>query len=1068
MKLKTISLLLLFLCSISNVTWAQRVNIDAAKTVAKNHLESIKGQVLKSTISSPNTINFTSVIPEVINNDTLYYILNDTINKGFIIVSADQRAWPILAYSTEGSFNEKKQPEALVNWMDNRKKEIEYIKKNDIQPNSTTIDSWKNLSLKSSAKINASVEPLIKTQWDQGCYYNSKCPIDNAGQCGNAYTGCTATAMAQIMKFWNFPTKGKGTHSYHHWTYGTLSADFGSTTYQWDQMPDKLISENDAVATLMYHCGVALEMDYGTSVSSAWDPRDELVKYFNYSSKAVMVNRDVFSTSDWINILKSELDLGHPIYYQGGGSVGHAFICDGYQGEEYFHFNWGWNGDYDGYYYLGSLNPGWHNFSTNHSIIMNLVPGDLPDGYDGLFLSSNQLDVATKGDTVSIDVCSSINWTVSTDQSWLALSTNAGNTGKTTLTITASENQSENDRSATVILSAVGYNDQIITINQNTAIDVTPNSLYNSVAEKAVSITKLKLTGSIDARDFKTMRDAMPRLTDVDLSDVTIIEYSGTEGTVYGNDVIYPENTIPEEAFMKASCNGDVLLKSIVLPSSTASIGSFAFGNCKYLSAVNIPSSVINIGERAFNACSSLINVNSNNPYYSSIDGVLFNKEQTELLQCPTSKNGTYTVPSSVVTIGSYAFENCIRITSVIIPSPVSKIKTWAFANCNNITDVSIPSSVSSIEENPFFHCSALINVDSNNPYYSSIDGVLFNKEQTELLQCPTSKTGTYTISSSVTSIGESAFSGCSMLTNVDIPPTVKSIRYGTFGYCTGLTAITIPESVVSIEPASFASCYSLNTVSIPSSVSSIGSHIFMDCKKIFSIYAHPIFPVDLTPSYGVFGLVDKTKCTLYVPYGSKAAYSEAVQWKDFTNIVELPNQVPIANAGIDKTVYENSVFTLDGTDSFDPESMELTYLWTSPVEFSSNSDNDPKPNYTAPEVTKDTTYAFSLVVNDGTIDSPADTIFVTVQNEINTGIHEKNDFNKFFVYPNPTTGLFEISIEGSQEQNYTIEVYNGFGQLKIAAGKVSRIDLSSFSNGVYFIKLITETKSYIQKIIKK
>ena len=218
--------LLFFLCSISSVIVAQPVSINTVKNVAKNHLVSVAGQTLKSAIGPQNTIEFTSVIPEVNDKDTLYYILNDTINNGFVIVSADQRVWPILAYSTEGSFKEKTQPEAFTYWMDNRKKEIEYIKRNNIEPGSATVASWKNLSLKSSAIETISVEPLIKTHWGQRCYYNSMCPADAAGPCGHTYTGCTATAMAQIMKYWNFPTNGMGSHSYSHHTYGTLSADF--------------------------------------------------------------------------------------------------------------------------------------------------------------------------------------------------------------------------------------------------------------------------------------------------------------------------------------------------------------------------------------------------------------------------------------------------------------------------------------------------------------------------------------------------------------------------------------------------------------------------------------------------------------------------------------------------------------------------------------------------------------------------------------------------------------------------------------------------------------------------
>lgn len=309
MKTKIKLLFAVSLCLISSVIVAQPVSIQTAVTIAEHHLASVSQSTLKSKSLGGSSFRFTSVKATVENNDTLYYILNDTINKGFVIVSADQRAWPILGYSTTGSFDEENQPEAFTAWMENRKKEIEHIKKNNIQANSAIKERWQNFNLKSSTIETKSVEPLIKTQWDQGCYYNAMCPADmTSASCWRVPVGCTITAMAQIMKYWNFPTKGVGSHSYEHPTYGVLSADFGSTTYEWSQMPNKVTRQNDAVAKLMYHCGVSLETDYGPGGSGALSPKDGLVKYFNYSSNARMITKNGFTTSEWINLLKSELD----------------------------------------------------------------------------------------------------------------------------------------------------------------------------------------------------------------------------------------------------------------------------------------------------------------------------------------------------------------------------------------------------------------------------------------------------------------------------------------------------------------------------------------------------------------------------------------------------------------------------------------------------------------------------------------------------------------------------------------------------------------------------------------
>ncbi len=855
-----------FLCFVGSFLAAQPVNINTAKAIAEHHLAAISQPLLKSTASKGKNFQFTSVKATVENNDTLYYILNDTINKGFVIISADKRAWPILAYSTEGSINETKQPEAFIAWMENRKQEIATIKQNNLQPDIATTASWQNLSLKSTAIETTSVEPLIQTQWDQGCYYNSLCPADaQSPYCGHVPTGCTITAMSQIMKYWNYPTKGTGSHSYSHPTYGNLSANFGSTTYQWSQMPNSVISPNNAVATLMYHCGVSLDVDYSPNASSAWDPRDALVQYFNYSSNAMLVNRSGFSTSEWINLLKSELDLRHPIWYQGSGLVGHAFICDGYQDADYFHFNWGWSGSSDGYFYLGNLNPGWYTFNENQSALIGIIPGNLPDGYNGFFLSSNAVDLATKGGTTSVDVCSSANWTASSDQSWLSLSTKTGGSGKTTLTLTATENQTGSDRSAIVKISAAGFSDQSITVRQLSKLNVTSGGLYNLIAKNSTTITKLTLSGTMDARDFKTMRDAMPALTDVDLSGVTIVAYSGTEGPMSSDYRTYPANEIPENAFQIASCMGTNRFKSFILPSSITSIGSYSFYNCKFLTSINIPASVTNIGLNAFGGCNALINVDPANPNYSSVDGVLFDKNQINIIHCPVSKTGNYTIPSSVTSIIKFAFESCEKLSGI-----------------------TIPMTVTSVEELAFTTCSASINVDVNNPNFSGIDGVLFNKEQTKLIHCPTSKTGSYIIPSSVVSIERYAFKHCG-LENVTIPSSVIFIGDYAFLQCLDLKTVAISSSVTSIGVSAFYSCKGLLDLTIPLSVARIEMDAFNECVNLRSIHCNIISPINFTSYVTVFRNVNKSTCTLYVPYGSKDAYQKANEWKDFTNIIEMP-----------------------------------------------------------------------------------------------------------------------------------------------------------------------------------
>jgi hypothetical protein len=213
---------------------------------------------------------------------------------------------------------------------------------------------------------------------------------------------------------------------------------------------------------------------------------------------------------------------------------------------------------------------------------------------------------------------------------------------------------------------------------------------------------------------------------------------------------------------------------------------------------VSIPDSVTSIGSYAFSYCTSLMSltVAPANPIYSSLDGVLFNKTQTELIQCPGGKAGEYTIPGSVIEIGRSAFNSCDNLTAVTIPDSVTNIDRSAFSSCDNLTSVMIPDSVTSIGSSAFHFCSSLIDltIAPANPAYSSLDGILFNKTQTELILYPGGKTGDYVIPKSVISIDNNAFNSCG-LTSVTLGNSVTTIGIWAFYNCSNLTGITVDPS---------------------------------------------------------------------------------------------------------------------------------------------------------------------------------------------------------------------------------------------------------------------------------
>ena len=270
-------------------------------------------------------------------------------------------------------------------------------------------------------------------------------------------------------------------------------------------------------------------------------------------------------------------------------------------------------------------------------------------------------------------------------------------------------------------------------------------------------------------------------------------------------------------------------LTSVTIPTGVTSIGEGAFERCSSLTSVTIPASVTSIGWSAFSHCDALtaIDVSAGNPNYDSVNGVLFNKAQTELIQYPAGKpDASYQIPASVISIGEWAFSGCSALTSVTIPDSVTSIGEYAFYYCTALTSVTIPNSVTSIGEFVFSGCSSLTSVTIPDSVTSIGDRAFYGcKALTSV-----------TIPDSVTSIGNGAFSGCSALTSVIIGNGVTDIGEYAFYYCTALTGVTIPDSVTSIGERAFYGCSALTGVTIGNGVTSIGYGVFSNCSSLTSV----------------------------------------------------------------------------------------------------------------------------------------------------------------------------------------------------------------------------------------
>lgn len=337
--------------------------------------------------------------------ESCFYVFN-VGTKGFVIISADDRFRPVVGYSDEGIFETQNMSPELAYYLG------EIIKARTSR-NAVLLDKtpeeWESVATTGkliSRNGGRGVDYLCATQWNQDAPYNLYAPEASSGPGGRCYAGCVATAMSQLMKYWDHPLQGTGSHSYYS-SYGMLSANFGATTYQWELMPNRLSGasqeEIEAVALLMYHCGVAVDMGYSPTGSGAysWDVPRVIRQYFSYSSHADYQSRDSYSLTNWQNKLKQSFDLGWPVYYSGyNDSGGHAFVCDGYDDDDLFHFNWGWGGSSDGWFVIDEI-----DYAGGASAVFNFVPSDV---YDYMPLEPDSFEVTTMGD---FDFSAVLQWT---------------------------------------------------------------------------------------------------------------------------------------------------------------------------------------------------------------------------------------------------------------------------------------------------------------------------------------------------------------------------------------------------------------------------------------------------------------------------------------------------------------------------------------------------------------------------------------------------------------------------------------------------------------------------------
>lgn len=438
---------------------------------------------------------------------------------------------------------------------------------------------------------------------------------------------------------------------------------------------------------------------------------------------------------------------------------------------------------------------------------------------DAIVVANSEYAIDAKEQTIEVELSSNIDYTISVaddGKDWISRVENTRALTVKKIRFNIAENTSEDSRTSYIAFASgngISQNIKIIQQGELPAIHVATVGTLSQLIDSSVKdeITKLKITGKLNSTDLEFLRK-MKKIQVLDLSEVNMARLGAYSFQVCQNltSITLPNSltSIGEGVFWECSH-----LASVTIPDGVTSIGEYVFGGCSRLTSITIPGRVTDLASNAFFFCTKLtsINVDKYNSKYSSIDGVLYDKNASTLIKCPEGKI-SITIPGSVTNIGDIAFYLCSNLTS--------------------------------------------INVDKSNAKYLSIDGALYDKNASTLIKCPESKalitipnsvTGigdkalsrlsltSITIPNSVVSIGDEAFSR-SNFTSITIPNSVTSFGNGVFSNCSYLTSIMLPNSVTSIGKEMFSGCSYLTSITIPNSVTSIGVEAFSCCRNLTSI----------------------------------------------------------------------------------------------------------------------------------------------------------------------------------------------------------------------------------------
>lgn len=828
-------------------TQAEPITQEQARQLAEKFLQGKTGNRRLAPITSRAKLAPARLRMQTTSAPT-YYVFNRGEKQGFIIVSGDTRVPEVLGYCDEGEFDYTRLPVNMREWIDYYDDQINTLRVQNLEAPARRVAA------------HPAIEPLITSKWDQGYPYNMYCP-NYFGE-GTSVTGCVATAMAQVMYYQRAKSTDRtlaempaydGTTA--HPTYGNLHVEGipEGSPIDWDNMRDtysggESLIQRQAVANFMHYCGVAVHMDYTNSASGAYDYYvvEALKNYFGYGESVHFEYMSNHTIDSWDETLYNELAAGRPFYMSGhNSSQGHAFVCDGYDGNRLYHINWGWGGQSDGHYLLTNLTPGSQGI------------GGSDNGYNSSVLAihgmepENFLDMAIRFTDSKVKTLCVENWDADHNGE-LSFGEAAAVTDIGTVFQGASTIKSFNE------------------LRNFTSLQTIADDAFNGCRALTTLVLPQSVT-QIGARAFSGCRALKALVLPAGITSIGAEAFSGLRA-----------------------------VSSFNLPAAITQIAASTFENCVALTELDLPQALTALGDKALAGCTKLqtLRVHTARPADITMGTDVFSgmKLSTALLIVDEGGKPLFSQADQWREFGNFKERR-------VQPDPSQDdyqqrlVRYQAAQALENLLNIASRKNVKADHEQAVFDSmqstldeltaaqytlrKKLNFINFADPTVRSIcvanfdldgDGEVSNTEGTM-----------------AQNMGQIFYRQADIRTFDELQHfTNLTMIYGnTFEGCTSLSSIRLPESVTNIYYQAFYGCSSLKEITLPDYISYLGFNCFSGCKALRTVYVANPDPSSIYTDPSTFEGLSLSAMTLYVPYGSREKYASADVWKDFGEIKE-------------------------------------------------------------------------------------------------------------------------------------------------------------------------------------